>query len=102
MADKKQRFALLSLFKKLHADNGFGPLNINTFAQQWAADAIIDDIGYDDARELVHYYFKITSSPSWTWFTYNWDKVAASQAADLEDRRQRAIMREKAKEWLNS
>lgn len=102
MADKKQRFALLSLFKKLHVDKGYGPLNINTFAQQWAADAIIDDVGYDRAREIINYYFKITQNPNWTWFTYNWEKVVASMEADIEDRKQRAIMREKAKEWLNS
>ena len=102
MADKKERFALLSLFKRLYKESGRGNLNINTFAQQWAADAIIDEIGYTESRDLVEYYFKINSSPNWTWFTYNWEKLIDSQAATDEDIRQRAIMRDKAKAWLNS
>jgi predicted AAA+ superfamily ATPase len=102
MADKKERFALLSLFKKRYAESGRGNPNINTFAQQWAADAIIDEIGNPEARELVDYYFKINSNPSWTWFTYNWEKLIESRDANDEDLRQRKIMRDKAKEWLNS
>lgn len=102
MADKKHRFALLSLFKKLYKENGYGNLNINTFAQQWAADAIIDEIGYSDSVDLIEYYFKINSSPNWTWFTYNWEKLIDSRAAVEEDLKQRAIMRDKAKAWLDS
>lgn len=100
MADKKLRFALLTNFKKHLSARGRNQ-TINMFAQQWAADALIDSFGYDECVEAIDYYFKVNNSPDWTWFTYNVEKVIASMKAEEEDQRIRAVNRARARVWLN-
>lgn len=101
MADKKFRFAILTRFKKRLSERGMYS-DINIYSQQWAADAMIESYGYDETLDAIEYYFSVSSSPDWTWFTYNSDKVIQSKRAEEEDKRVRAKMRAKAKEWLES
>lgn len=100
MADKKLRFALLTQFKK-HLSARGKTQYINMFAQQWAADALIESFGYDECIEAMDYYFKINRTPDWTWFSYNAEKVIESKRLYDEDQRIRAINRRKARAWLD-
>jgi hypothetical protein len=99
MADKKLRFALLTQFKKHLSARGKSSY-INMFAQQWAADALIESFGYDECVEGINYYFKINSSPDWTWLSYNMEKVLQAMKLEEEDQRIRAVNRARAREWL--
>lgn len=101
MADKKYRFAILTKFKKLLSERGISS-DINIYAQQWAADAMIDSYGYDETIDAIEYYFSISSSPDWTWFVYNSEKVIQSKKAEEQDKIIRKKLRDKAKEWLES
>lgn len=100
MADKKLRFALISHFQKRLALKG-SKATINSFAQQWAADALIDSYGYDRCTSAIDYYVRVNQNPDWTWFTYNIDKVIVAEDEAAKDEFLRAQRRKKAKEWLN-
>ena len=99
MADKKLRFALLTKFKKNLSVIGKSQ-DINIYAQQWAADAMIESYGYDSCIDIIDYYFKVSESPDWTWLSYNSEKVLQSMRLEREDNELRAKLREGAKRWL--
>jgi hypothetical protein len=99
MVDKKYRFALITRFKKFASEKGIS-VNINIYAEQWAADALIESYGLDMCYEMLEYYFKVSESPSWTWFAYNADKVYKNLTGKKEDDRIREEMRQQAKVWL--
>ena len=60
MADKQQRFALMSIFKKRLKEKNLRQ-DMNLYSQQWAADALIESYGYDQCLNIIDYY--------------NWDKI---------------------------
>ena len=97
MADKKLRFAILSRFKKKLEESNKSQ-DINIYSQQWAADAMIESYGYDKCIEIIDYYFIVSSSPDWTWFSYNSEKVLQSKRLEDEDR----LLREKLRVWARA
>lgn len=99
MVDKKLRFALMTYFTKKSKARGINE-QINQFAGQWAADALIESYGYDTIISAIDFHFKVSPRPNWTWFTYNADKVVAAQQEYELDQVNRLVAREKAKEWL--
>jgi hypothetical protein len=101
MADKKLRFALMNKFKKKLQESGKNQ-EINLFSQQWAADAMIDSYGYDECLNAIDYYFSVSASPDWTWFTYNSEKVIQSRRQQEDDAQLRRKLRVGAKKWLES
>ena len=101
MADKQQRFALMSIFKKKLNEKNLRQ-DMNLYSQQWAADALIESYGYDQCLNIIDYYFNVSSSPTWTWFTYNADKVLQSKSLEEEDMAVRKILRQKAKGWMEN
>lgn len=101
MADKQQRFALMSIFKKRLKEKNLTQ-EMNLYSQQWAADALIESYGYDQCLNIIDYYFNVSSSPTWTWFTYNADKVLQSKSLEEEDMAVRKILRQKAKGWMEN
>jgi hypothetical protein len=101
MADKKQRFAILSRFKKRLGERGIHA-DINIYSQQWAAEAMIESYGYEETLDAIDYYFTVSASPDWSWFAYNSEKVIQSKKSEEEDRVIRAKLRAGAKKWLES
>lgn len=102
MADKKQRFAIISKFEKLAKDRGISISPINKYSQQWAADAMIESYGYDRSMEILDYYFSVSASPDWGWLAYNSEKLVQSKSLEEEDRILRAKLRQGAKKWLEN
>lgn len=101
MADKKQRFAILTRFKKYLSERGLSS-DINIYSQQWAAEAMIESYGYQETLDAIEYYFRISASPDWTWFSYNSEKVIQSKRLEEEDNIIRAKLRDGARKWLES
>ena len=99
MTSKQQKFALLTKFKKRLKEKGLDD-SMNMYAEQWAADALIQSYTLQGCYDLIEYYFTVSASPSWKWFAYNAEKVYSAKRLKEEDERVRAIMREQAKEWL--
>lgn len=101
MAERKERFAVLSRFEKHWKINGYSKLMINKYNEQWAADALLESFSMDEIYDAMTYYFMINSRPSWKGFANNVDRLLQSKAAKEEDEKLRAERRAKAKEWLS-
>jgi len=101
MADRKERFAILSRYEKHCRDANIAAPNLNKYNEQWAADALLESFSIHDIYDSMEYYFSINSSPTWKGFANNIDRLIQSRIAREEDDRARAERREMAKEWLS-
>ena len=101
MADKKDRFALISRYKKITKEKNLKEENINIHIQQWAADSLIESYGIEQSYDLIEYYVGVSASPTWKWFVNNADKIYDAKKLKEEDDVARKLLREQAKEWLN-
>lgn len=101
MADRKDRFALLSRYSKLHTARYNARPQINLNVEQWAADALVESYGLQDCYDLLQYYFDVAQSPNWKYFAnYAQDIIDRKEQynQDLVERQQR---RQLAKKWLS-
>jgi hypothetical protein len=101
MADRKQRFAVLSRYEKHCKINGMSAPNLNKYNEQWAADALLESFDLEEIYDAMTYYFMINPRPTWKGFANNIDRLLQSKAAKEEDDKLRAERRAKAKEWLS-
>lgn len=101
MADRKERFAVLSRYEKNCKLNNISMPPMNKYNEQWAADALLESFSIEDIYDAMTYYFSINSNPTWKGFANNVDRLIQSKAAKEEDERLRAERRVKAKEWLS-
>jgi len=101
MADRKERFAVLSRYDKHCKMRNLPVPNINKYNEQWAADALVESFSLQDIYDAMEYYFSINPLPTWKGFANNVDRLIQSKAAKEEDDRLRAERRAMAKEWLS-
>ena len=101
MAERKERFAVLSKFERHWKDKGFPSLQINKYNEQWAADALLESFSMDEIYDAMTYYFQINPRPTWKGFANNMDRLIQSKKEKEEDNRLRAERRLMAKEWLS-
>ena len=101
MADRKDRMALLSRYSKLHTQKYEAKPNLNLNVEQWAADALIESYGLQGCYDLLEYYFKVSSNPSWNYFAYNAQSVGYAKMAREMDDKERAERRAIARRWLS-
>jgi hypothetical protein len=101
MADRKDRMALLSRYSKLHKIKYQEKPIVNLNVEQWAADALIESFGLDICYDMLQYYFDVSPSPSWKYFSNYADNIINSREQLIQDLRERTERRQKAKEWLS-
>jgi hypothetical protein len=101
MADRKDRMALLSRYSKLHKIKYQEKPIVNLNVEQWAADALIESFGLDICYDMLQYYFDVSPNPSWKYFANYADNIISSREQLIQDLRERAERRQKAKEWLS-
>ena len=101
MADRKDRMALISRYSKLHKIKYQEKPIVNLNVEQWAADALIESFGLDICYDMLQYYFDVSPSPSWKYFANYADNIINSREQVVQDLRERAERRQKAKEWLS-
>lgn len=102
MAERKDRFALLSRYSKLHTARYEAKPQLNLNVEQWAADALVESYGIKACYDLLDYYFSVASNPNWKYFANYAQDIIDRQnqyQQDLEERKQR---REQARKWLNA
>ena len=94
-------YALLSHYTKLYEQRyGRKPV-INRHREKWAMNDVIDSIGYERARELLEYYFRVTNpNHGLTWFFYNFDRLDDMLEKTERDNERRARIREKTKKMV--
>jgi hypothetical protein len=101
MAERKERFSLLSRYSKLYVQKHEMKPLLNLNVEQWAADALIESYGLQKCYELLEYYFSVAPTPSWKYFANYADNIIVSQQQIKKDEEERASRRKMAKEWLN-
>ena len=101
MADRKERFTIISKFQQKCRLAGMPTPVINKNTEQWAADALLESFSFQEILDAMDYYFKVNERPTWKSFANNADRLLQSMAAKKADDEFRAQMRQKAKEWLN-
>jgi hypothetical protein len=101
VADRKDRFAVLSRYEKHCKLSNIQNQIINKYNEQWAADALLESFTIQEIYDAMSYYFEINSHPTWKGFANNVDRLIQSKAAREEDDRLRSERRKQAKEWLS-
>jgi hypothetical protein len=101
MADRKDRMALLSRFDKHYKDKYGAKPSYNMWAEQWAADALIESYTLEMCYDLLEYYFENATNPEWKYFSNFTDQILLNRKLSEQDRLDRIERRKKAKEWLN-
>lgn len=101
MADRKERFALITRFQAHCKMKDIPSAQINKYNEQWAADALLESFGIGDIYDAMEYYFTVQSRPTWKGFANNVDRLIQSKKDRAEDDRLRVERREMAKEWMS-
>jgi dissimilatory sulfite reductase (desulfoviridin) alpha/beta subunit len=101
MADRKDRFALLSRYSKLHAARYEAKPQINLNVEQWSADALIESYGIQECYDLLQYYFEVSQSPNWKYFANYAQEIIDRKEQYSQDLRERQYRRQQAKKWLS-
>jgi len=100
-ADAKQPYALLSLYERLYSEKYSKVARLNKFKEKWAMQDVIESVGYDRARELLEYYFRVTKQGHpIQWFFYNFDRLDDMLIQSEEDARRRQKLREATKKMV--
>jgi hypothetical protein len=100
VTSRQKKYALITRFRKKLREKGIDD-SMNIYAEQWAANDLVESYTLEGCYDLIDYYFNVSASPNWKWFTYNADKVYNAKKAKEEDDRTRALLRKQAKDWLN-
>ena len=101
MADRKERFALLSRYSKLHAARYEARPEVNLNVEQWSADALIESYGLQECYDLLEYYFNVAQTPTWKYFANYAHEISERREQYRQDIFERQQRRELAKKWLS-
>ena len=100
-ATNKDKFAVISKFEKLTKEHKLVRPPINKYAEQWAADALIQSYGLNRVYELMDYYFSVNNNPQWRNFALKASDLHMAMLMKAQDDEFRAKQRVKMKELLN-
>ena len=99
--NSKLTYSLFSLYETLYAQKYSKKPRINKYKEKWAMGDVIDSIGFDRAKELLEYYFKVTKQGHpLQWFFYNFDRLDAMLIQSQADEIKRKKMREATKKMV--
>lgn len=95
MADKKPGYELRSHWKTLwEKDSSRGPYRGNVHRDAAQLNRIAEDIGIQETRRLMSFYFRVGKKPSFIWFLYNYDKLRDEADRMEADKKHRKSLRE--------
>jgi hypothetical protein len=86
------------LYAQRYFETYKNPPSMNRYQQKWGFQDMLDDLGYDDARAVIDYYFelKIPGHPVLTLFK-RYDEMHRFQEEEAADRELRLALREKTR-----
>jgi hypothetical protein len=94
-------YALLNDYSRLYFERYNRKPVVNIYKEKWAMRDVIDSVGYDRAKELLAYYFKVSNpSHQLTWFFYNFDRLDEMSKKVEEDNARRARIRQQTKQMM--
>lgn len=96
--EAKLAYALVSLYCALYKQVYDKQPLVNKYRDKWAMQDVIDSVGYNRAKVLVEYYFKITKAGHpISWFFYNFEKLDLALSQTEEDKARRELIRARTK-----
>ena len=99
--EAKLAYGLVSLYCVLYKEFYNKPVVVNKYREKWAMQDVIDSVGYDRAKELLEYYFKITKSGHpISWFFFNFEKLDMSLQEKEHDKTRRELIRARTKSMV--
>jgi hypothetical protein len=101
MADRKERFSLLSRYSKLHTARYEQRPQINLNVEQWASDALIESYTLQYCYDLLEYYFEAAQNPTWKYFANYAQNLVDKRDQYEQDINERQQRRAAAKKWLS-
>jgi hypothetical protein len=97
----KLAYALVSFYCVLYKEHYKKPAIVNKYREKWAMQDVIDSVGYDRAKILLEYYFKLDKSKHpIDWFFYNFEKLDIALQQTEEDKSRRELIRSKTKSMV--
>lgn len=99
--EAKLAYGLVGLYCTLYKETYKKVAVVNRYREKWAMQDVIDSVGYDRAKILLQYYFKLDrSGHPLTWFFYNFEKLDLSLQQTEEDKTRRELIRAKTKSMV--
>jgi hypothetical protein len=101
VANNKEPYILLSLFQNLYKEKYGKEASINKFREKWAMQDVIDSVGFNRAKELLEYYFRLTKNGhTIQFFLYNFDKMDTVRTEIEKDKEKRRLLLEETKKMV--
>lgn len=102
--DKQQAHSLISLYELLYTNRFKRKPQINRWRDQWGFLSMLEDLGYERAREVLEQFFNIKRpDKSLSALFNNYDRIDESMRLKAEDEKERARLRretaKKVEEW---
>jgi hypothetical protein len=96
--EAKLAYGLVGLYCVLYKETYKKTAVVNKYREKWAMQDVIDSVGYDRAKVLLEYYFKIAKpGHPLQWFFYNFEKLDITLQQVEEDKNRRELMRARTK-----
>jgi hypothetical protein len=99
--EAKQAYGLVGLYCALYKEVYKKSPVVNRYREKWAMQDVVDSVGYDRAKQLLEYYFKVAKNGHpLTWFFYNFEKLDVNLTQIEEDKTRREVIRQKTKQMV--
>ena len=101
----QQCYAMISHYEKGYLRKYKKKPVVNRYSARYGFDAVLTDLGTEDTKALIDYYFTCDSDKSHplTWFFYNYDTLLVGKRDHDKDVALRKKLREESKiraeEW---
>jgi hypothetical protein len=101
VANNKEPYILLTLYQNLYKDKYGKAVQINKFREKWAMQDVIDSVGFDQAYQLLNYYFSLSKQGHpLQFFYYNFDRMDAVRNELAKDKERRRLILEQTKKMV--
>ena len=101
MASEKEPYVLIGLYQLLYKEKYNRVPTMNKFREKWAMQDVIDSVGFERAKDLLTYYFKINKSGHpLQFFYYNFDKMDQMHKEIEKDKVSRRLLLQETKKMV--
>jgi hypothetical protein len=101
VASEKEPYVLIGLYQLLYKEKYNKVPTINKFREKWAMQDVIDSVGFERAKDLLTYYFKINKGGHpLQFFYYNFDKMDQMNKEIEKDKVSRRLLLQETKKMV--
>jgi hypothetical protein len=101
MATNKEPYILITIYMALYEQKYGNKPRINKYREKWAMQDVLDSIGFDQAKDVLNYYFR-TGKPGHplNFFYNNFDRLEDMMIQVNKDVASRARLLEQTKKLV--